>query len=169
MGGTNCRFQSSVITDSFNHADNQESAQLHLLVDWMPWSGKCGQDYFYFENSFYLNIHFCVSRKHTLESRITTDVYSYGTGDCVHFYNSIVPVLACHRFQVWHECLSAWMNRQVAFSLSLSLSGSKCLHRGCPAISPSWACLLLVVWFSVFYQRRTSFYLYISESDSRMI
>ena len=104
-----------------------------------------------------------MSRKHTLESRITTDVYSYGTGDCVHFYNSIVLVLACHRFQVWHECLPAWMNRQVAFRLSLSLSGSKCLHRGCPAISP-WASVSCLWFGSVSFTREEQAFTCISQN-----
>ena len=55
-----------------------------------------------------------------LEIRIRTGVYLHGTGNRAHFNSSVVLVLACHRLQVWQECLPAEMNRQVAFGLLLS-------------------------------------------------
>lgn len=171
MGGTNCRFHSSVITDSFNYADNQESVKLH----WMQWSGKCRQDGFYFKNSFRLT-HFVHLEKtlwklelQQMCSHMAVVTRSILTVQLLWFWP------ACCRFQVWQECLPAQMNRQVASGI-LSEWMQVLMQRLPCSLSLMGICFLVCLWFGsmsfffffFFHWRRTSFNLYFSESDSEI-
>ena len=142
MGGANCRFHSPVITGSFNYADDQESVKLHLLLDWMQWRGKCRQDGFYFKNSFHLT-HFV----HLENTRWKLELEQV----CIYMALVTVPILTVQLFWFWpaiasksgrSACLLRWIGRWL--SVFYCLSGCRCLCRGCPAISPSWASVSLV-------------------------
>ena len=91
-----------------------------------------------------------------------------------------VPILTVQLFWFWlaiasksgrGACLPRWIGRWLL--VFYCLSGCRCLCRGCPAISPSWASVSLVACDLVqcfFFPlwRSTSFCLYFSESDSGM-
>lgn len=137
MGGTNCRFHSSVITDSFNYADSQESVKLHLLVDWMQWSGKCRQDGFQFKNSFHLTHFVCLKKTlWRLELQQMCSHMALVTGSILTVQFLWFWPACCH-FQVWQECLPAQMQRQVA-------SGLLSEWMQVLIVSPSWASVSLV-------------------------
>lgn len=92
MGGANCRFHSPVTTDSVSYADNQESVQLHLLVDWMQWRGKCRRDGSYFKNSFHLT-HFV----HLENTRWKLELQQM----CIDMALVTVPISTVQLFRLW--------------------------------------------------------------------